>query len=55
MAERVEHHFNGRHHGARRDIYLIRAETGWQVVGRIGSSDCRGVTHYFDDEGTPAA
>ena len=50
MAERVEHHFNRRYHDARRDIYLIHTETGWQVVGRIGGSGGRHVTHYFDDE-----
>jgi len=28
MAERVEHWFNRRYKDARRDIYLIRTETG---------------------------
>jgi hypothetical protein len=31
-------------------VYLIRTETGWQVVGRVGGSDGRQVTHYFDRE-----
>ena len=39
-----------RYHAARRDIYLLRTETGWQVVGRIGGSDGQEVMHYFDDE-----
>jgi hypothetical protein len=24
---------------ARRDVFLLRTETGWQVLGRIGGSD----------------
>ena len=50
MAKRVEHWFNRRYKGARRDIYLIRTETGWQVLGRIGGSDGETVMHYFDHE-----
>ncbi|MGK5680165.1 hypothetical protein [Actinoplanes sp. URMC 104] len=50
MAERIEHHFNRRYHAARRDIYLIRTETGWQVVGRIGGVDGKEAAHYYDDE-----
>lgn len=50
MARRVEHHFNRRYGPNRRDVYLIRTETGWQVLGREGGADGREVTHYFDDE-----
>ena len=34
----------------RRDVYLIRTETGWQVLGREGGAEGRQVTHYFDHE-----
>jgi hypothetical protein len=50
VAERVEHWFNRRYGVSRRDVYLLRTETGWQVVGREGGADGREVTHYFDDE-----
>jgi hypothetical protein len=50
MAERVEHWFNRRYSSGRRDVYLLRTETGWQVVGRLGGSDGQQVTHYFDHE-----
>ena len=50
MAERVEHWFNRRYGMARRDVFLLRTETGWQVLGRIGGSDGQEVTHYFDRE-----
>jgi hypothetical protein len=54
MAERVEHWFNRRYHSGRRDVYLLRTETGWQVVGRRGGSDGQQATHYFDREDEPA-
>ena len=50
MAERVEHWFNRRYSRGRRDVYLLRTETGWQVVGRLGGSDGQQVTHYFERE-----
>jgi hypothetical protein len=50
MAERVEHHFNRRYGLNRRDVFLIRTESGWQVLGREGGAEGREVTHYFDDE-----
>ncbi len=50
MADRVEHWFNRRYHSGRRDVYLLRTETGWQVVGRLGGADGQQVTHYFDRE-----
>jgi hypothetical protein len=50
MAERVEHWFNRRYGVGRRDFYLLRSETGWQVRGRQGGSDGDEVAHYFDDE-----
>ena len=50
MAKRVEHWFNRRYKDARRDIYLLRTETGWQVLGRIGGSAGETVTHYIDHE-----
>ena len=50
MAERVEHWFNRRYSAGRRDVYLLRTETGWQVVGRLGGADGHQVTHYFDRE-----
>jgi hypothetical protein len=31
-------------------LYLLRTETGWQVVGRLGGSAGQQVTHYFDRE-----
>jgi hypothetical protein len=31
-------------------VYLIRTETGWQVLGRVGGADGRQVTHYFEVE-----
>jgi hypothetical protein len=34
----------------RRDVYLLRTETGWQVLGRQGGADGQEVTHYFDRE-----
>ena len=50
MAEHVEHWFNRRWGHARRDVYLIHSETGWQVRGRQGGADGHEVTHYFDRE-----
>ncbi|XVU24239.1 hypothetical protein ACQPZJ_44585 [Actinoplanes sp. CA-054009] len=50
MAERLEHWFNRRYGVHRRDIYLLRTPTGWQVVGRLGGADGQEITHYFDDE-----
>lgn len=50
MARHVEHWFNRKWGHARRDVYLIRTPTGWQVLGREGGSDGREVSHYFDDE-----
>jgi hypothetical protein len=50
VLERVEHHFNRRYGVNRRDVYLIRTPTGWQVLGREGGADGREVTHYFDRE-----
>jgi hypothetical protein len=39
VPERVEHHFNRRYGVNRRDVYLIRTPTGWQVLGREGGAD----------------
>jgi hypothetical protein len=50
MAERVEHRFNRRYGMARRDVFLLRTETGWQVLGRQGGADGQEVVHYFDQE-----
>ena len=50
MAERMEHWFNRRYGANRRDIYLIRTDTGWQVLGRLGGAEGQTVTHYFDHE-----
>jgi hypothetical protein len=50
MAEQVEHWFNRRWGRGRRDVYLIRTETGWQVLGREGGADGREVSHYLDSE-----
>ena len=50
MAATVEHWFN-RHWGmARRDVYLLRTETGWQVLGREGGSNGREIPYYFEVE-----
>jgi hypothetical protein len=50
MAEHVEHWFNRRYGISRRDVFLLRTPTGWQVLGRQGGSDGREVVHYFDGE-----
>jgi hypothetical protein len=50
MAQRVEHWFNRRYGMSRRDIYLLRTESGWQVLGRLGGADGQEAVHYFDDE-----
>ncbi|MCA2215044.1 hypothetical protein [Jidongwangia harbinensis] len=50
MAHRVEHWFNRRYGVGRRDVYLLRTESGWQVLGRSGGSDGAEVAHYFDHE-----
>jgi hypothetical protein len=50
MSERVEHWFNRRYGPGRRDVYLLRTPSGWQVKGRAGGSDGAEVTHYFDNE-----
>ncbi len=50
MGERVEHWFNRRYGVNRRDVFLIRTPTGWQVLGRRGGADGVEVAHYFDDE-----
>ena len=50
MATRVEHWFNRRYGNGRRDVYLLRTETGWQVLGRQGGTEGREAAHYFDDE-----
>jgi hypothetical protein len=50
VADRVEHWFNRRYGVGRRDVYLIRTETGWQVLGRQGGADGREAVHYFDSE-----
>jgi hypothetical protein len=50
MGERVEHWFNRRYGASRRDVFLLRTPTGWQVLGRQGGADGLEVAHYFDDE-----
>ncbi len=50
MQERVEHWFNRRYGPSRRDVYLLRTETGWQVLGRRGGADGTEVTRYLDRE-----
>ncbi|GAA3962960.1 hypothetical protein [Actinoplanes auranticolor] len=50
MGYRVEHHFNRRYGANRRDVVLLRTETGWQVLGREGGAEGREVTHYFDEQ-----
>ena len=50
MSEQVEHWFNRRYGSNRRDAYLIRTATGWQVLGRMGGAEGPTVTHYFDRE-----
>lgn len=41
---------NRRYNLNRRDVYLIRTPSGWQVKGREGGADGRDVVHYFDTE-----
>jgi hypothetical protein len=55
MAKRVEHWFNRRYGANRRDVFLLRTETGWQVLGRQGGADGTEVAHYFDHEGDARA
>lgn len=55
MAERIEHWFNRRYGANRRDVFLIRTETRWQVLGRQGGADGQEVAHYFDQEGDARA
>ena len=50
MAERLEHWFNRRYGVGRYDVFLLRTETGWQIVGRRGGSAGYEVAHYFDHE-----
>jgi hypothetical protein len=50
MNRQVEHWFNRRWGIGRRDVYLLRTPTGWQILGREGGADGREVTHYFDTE-----
>jgi hypothetical protein len=50
VAERVEHWFNRRYGLSRRDVFLLRTETGWQVHGRQGGADGQEVTPYLDRE-----
>ena len=50
MAQRVEHWFNRRYGMSRRDVFLLRTESGWQVLGRQGGADGQEVAHYFDHE-----
>ena len=51
MADYVEHWFNRRYGANRRDVYLIRTPSGWQVLGRVGGADGAEVVHYRDEEG----
>jgi hypothetical protein len=50
VTERVEHWFNRRYGANRRDVFLLRTETGWQVLGRQAGADGQEVAHYFDRE-----
>jgi hypothetical protein len=51
MAEIVAHWFNRVYGMGRRDVYILRVPTGWQVRGREGNvNHGREVLHYFDDE-----
>jgi hypothetical protein len=55
MTGHVEHWFNRLWGHGRRDVFLNRTPTGWQVVGREGGSEGREVVHYFDNEATAHA
>ena len=50
MVEKVEHWFNSRSDLGRRDIYLLRTENGWQVLGRLGGFGGHEVTYQLADE-----
>jgi hypothetical protein len=50
MGGRNEHWFNRRYGVSRRDVFLIRTTTGWQVLGRQGGAEGQEVAHYFDHE-----
>ena len=47
---RVKHRFNRLYGENRRDVFLLRTETAWQVLGRQGGADGQEVTHNFDQE-----
>jgi hypothetical protein len=46
----VDSHINRGWGIGRRDVYLLRTPTGWQLLGREGGADGREVTHYLDHE-----
>lgn len=50
MARQVEHWFNHKWAAARRDVYLLRIEPGWQARRREGGNDRREVVYDFDLE-----
>jgi hypothetical protein len=50
MGSRVQHWFNRRYGLNRRDVFLIRTETGWQVLGRQGGTDGPEVADSFGHE-----
>ena len=49
VAERVLHRFNRRYGGSRREVVLLRTETGCEVIARQGSAHGQEVAHYFND------
>jgi hypothetical protein len=50
MSKTIEHWFNHQWGMARRDVYLLRTETGWQALGRRGGTNGREFVYYFDHE-----
>jgi hypothetical protein len=50
MTQRIRRWFDRRHGASRRDVFVLRTETGWQVHGRRGGSDWPELIYYFDSE-----
>jgi hypothetical protein len=50
MATRIARWFRRRFGARRRDVFILRTEAGWEVVGRMGGAGWPEVTHYFDSE-----
>lgn len=50
MATRIARWFKRRYGAGRGDVFILRTEAGWQVIGRMGGAGWPEVIHYFDSE-----